>query len=76
VTRRRRRRRKQILDDLKEKTGRWTMKEAILDRIHWRTLFGRDNGTLERQTTEWVNCINRLLFLVTLTMFFVKYKNQ
>jgi len=36
VTRRRGRRRKQPLDDLKEKTGCWTMKEATLDRIHWR----------------------------------------
>jgi len=76
VTRRRGRRCKQLLDDLKEKTGYWTMKEATLDRIHWRILFGRGYGTLERQTTEWVNCINRLLFLVTLTVFFVKYKNQ
>ena len=41
VTRRRGRRRKQLLDDLKEKTGYWKMKEAKLDRIHWRTLFGR-----------------------------------
>ena len=76
VTRRRGRRCKQLLDDLKEKTGYWTMKEATLDRIHWRNLFGEGYGTLERQTTEGVNCINRLLFLVTLTVFFVKYKNQ
>jgi len=41
VTRGRGRRRMQLLDDLKEKTGYWTMKEAALDRIHWRTLFGR-----------------------------------
>ena len=41
VTRGRGRRRKQPLDDLKEKTGCWTMKQATLDRIHWRTLFGR-----------------------------------
>ena len=65
------RRRKQLLDYLKEKTGYWTMEEAKLDHIHWRTLFGRGYETVERQTTECVKCINELLFLATQTMFFV-----
>jgi hypothetical protein len=75
VTRRRGRRRKQLLDGLKEKTGYWTMKGATLDRIHWRPLFGRGYETVEtqKQTTEYVNCIKQLLFLMTKTMFFVIY---
>jgi hypothetical protein len=31
------RRSKQLLDDLKEKTGHWEMKEEALDRTVWRT---------------------------------------
>jgi hypothetical protein len=52
VTRRRGRRRKQLLDDLKEKRGYWKLKEEALDRTLWRTRFGRDYGSVVRQTTE------------------------
>jgi hypothetical protein len=47
VTGRRGRRRKQILDDLEEKRGCWKLKEKTLDRIDrivWRTRFGRGSG--------------------------------
>jgi hypothetical protein len=52
VTGRGRRRGKQVLDDLKEKGGNWTLKEEELDRTLWRTRFGRDYGPVIRQTTE------------------------
>jgi hypothetical protein len=39
VTRRRERRHKQLLDDLKEKTGYWKLKEVALDRAMWRTMW-------------------------------------
>jgi hypothetical protein len=35
---RRERRRKQLLDDLKEKTGYWKLKEEALARTVWREL--------------------------------------
>jgi hypothetical protein len=41
VTGRRGRRRKQLLDDLKETTGYWKLKEAALDGTLWRTRVGR-----------------------------------
>jgi hypothetical protein len=34
-------RRKQLLDDLKETTGYWKLKEEEIDLILWRTRFGR-----------------------------------
>jgi hypothetical protein len=49
--RRGRRRRKQLLDDLKETRGYWKLKEKALDRILWKTRFGRGYGPVERQTT-------------------------
>jgi hypothetical protein len=52
VTGRRVRRRKQLLDDLKEKRRYWKLKEEELDRILWRTRFGRGYGPVVRQTTE------------------------
>jgi hypothetical protein len=48
--RRRRRRRKQVLADFKKKRGYWKLKEAALDRILWRTGFGRDYGPVVRRT--------------------------
>jgi hypothetical protein len=48
VTGRRGGRRKQLLDDLKEKTGYWKLEEEALARILWRTRFGRD-GRFVRQ---------------------------
>jgi hypothetical protein len=42
VTGRRRRRRKQLLDYLEEERSEyWKLKEEALDRILWRTGFGR-----------------------------------
>jgi hypothetical protein len=52
VTGRRGRRRRQLLDDLKEKRRYWKLKEEALDRIVWRTRFGRGYGPVLRQTTE------------------------
>jgi hypothetical protein len=52
ITGRRGRRRKQLLDDLKEKTGYCKLKEEALDRFLWRTRFGRGYGAVARQTTQ------------------------
>jgi hypothetical protein len=52
MTGRREKRRKQLLDDLKEKTRSWKLKEEALDRTLWRTRFGRGYGPVVRQTTE------------------------
>ena len=50
-----RRRRMQLLDDLKEMTGYWKMKEEALDDTLWRTRFGRGYGPFVRHTTERIN---------------------
>jgi hypothetical protein len=50
---RRGRRRKQLLDDLKEATGHWKLKEETLDRILWRTRFGRGYGPVVRQNENF-----------------------
>ena len=52
VTRRQGRRRKQLLENLKEETGYWKLKEDAPDRTVWRTRFGRIYGLVARQTTE------------------------
>jgi len=52
---RRGRRRKQILNDLKENSGSWKLKEKALDRTFWRTRFGTSHGPVARQTVEWIN---------------------
>jgi hypothetical protein len=49
------RRRKQPLDHLKETKGYWKLKAEALDRILWRTSFGRGCGPVVRQTAEWMN---------------------
>jgi hypothetical protein len=42
-----------LLDDRKvEKREYWKLKAEVLDRILWRTGFGRGYGTVIRQTTE------------------------
>ena len=41
MTGRRRRRHKQLMDNLKETREYWKLKEEALDRILWRTRFGR-----------------------------------
>jgi hypothetical protein len=52
VTGRQGRRHKQLLDDLKEIIGYWKLKEEALDRIPWRTRFGRCIGRVVRRTVE------------------------
>jgi len=47
---RRGRRRKQLLDDLKGKTGYSHLKEEAIDLTMWRAGFGRDFGPVVRQT--------------------------
>ena len=46
VTGRRGRRSKKLMDGLKEKLGYWKLKEDALDRIVWRTRFGRGCGSV------------------------------
>ena len=53
VTGRRGRRCRQLLDDLKEKTGYCHLK--VIDRTMWRTRFGRDYRPGVRQKTERMN---------------------
>jgi hypothetical protein len=48
VTERRGRRQKHLLDDLKEKSGYWKLKEEVLDRTLWRTRFVRGYGLVVR----------------------------
>ena len=52
VTGRRGRRHKELLEDFKENTGFWKLKEEALDRTLWRTRFARCYGTVVRQTAE------------------------
>jgi hypothetical protein len=52
VTKIRGRRHKPLLDDLKETTGYWKLKEEGLDRTPWRTKFGKGCGSVVRQITE------------------------
>jgi hypothetical protein len=54
VTGRRERRGKQQLDDLKEMTGSWKLKEEALNRTALRTRFGRGYGRVVRQTTKLI----------------------
>jgi len=46
MTRSRGRRCRKLLDDLQEKRGYCKLKEETLDRIIWRTKFGRGCGTI------------------------------
>jgi hypothetical protein len=52
VTGRRGRRRRKLLDDLKERRGYSHLKEEVLDRTRHRARFGRDFGTVVRQTAK------------------------
>ena len=52
VTRRRGRRGKNLLDDLKYRTGYSHFKEEALDRTMWRNRFGGVFGPVVRQNTE------------------------
>jgi hypothetical protein len=48
------RRRRNLLDDLKEKTGYSHLNEEAVDRTMWTARFGRGFGPVARQTTKWV----------------------
>ena len=50
--RRRAIRRKQLLNDLKENTRYWNLKEEELDRTLWRTRFGRRYQPATRQSRQ------------------------
>jgi hypothetical protein len=52
VTGRQGRRRRNLLDDLKEKSGNFHVKEEALDRTMWRARFRRGFGPVVRQTTK------------------------
>jgi hypothetical protein len=55
VTGRRGRRRKQPLDDIKETTGCWKLKDKTLTWTLWRTRFGRGYGPVLRTITGRIN---------------------
>jgi hypothetical protein len=48
------RRCRKLLDDLKERRGYSHLKEEALDRIMWRTHFGRGFRPVLKQTTKWI----------------------
>jgi hypothetical protein len=48
-------RRKQLLDDLKETTGYYKLKEGTLDRTWCRTGFGRGYENVGIQATKLMN---------------------
>ena len=52
MTGRRGGRRKQLLEALRERKGYCKLKEEALDRTPWRIRFGRDYGTVVRQTRQ------------------------
>jgi hypothetical protein len=52
VTERRGGRRNQLLDDLKEMSGYWKLKDEALDGPLWKGRFGRDYAPVIRQTKE------------------------
>jgi hypothetical protein len=43
---------KQLLDDLREKSSYWKLKEEALDNTLWSTCSGRGYRPVVRQTTE------------------------
>jgi len=49
---RRRRRCKKLLDDLKERTGYWKLKEGAPYLTLWRTRFGRGYEPVVKQSRE------------------------
>jgi hypothetical protein len=52
ATRRQETRHKQLLDNLKDNTGHWKLKEEALDSTLWRTCFGRGYGPVVRQKNK------------------------
>jgi hypothetical protein len=74
VTGRRGRRRKQLLDDFKEKRNYYKLKEEALDRILWRTRFGRGYGPvvdyiMNESTTAQVGIFIQVLHYIALNEF-------
>jgi len=61
VTERRGRRRKKLLDDLEETRGYCKLQDEALDRILWRTCYGRGCGLIVRQTAEWTDDLRTIL---------------
>ena len=58
MTGRRGRRRRQLLDDVKETSAYWILKEEVLDRILRKTGFGRSQGTVVRLLNHCCdNCV-------------------
>jgi hypothetical protein len=52
ITKVRGRRRRRLLNDLRERTGYFYLKEEALDRTMRRARFGRGFGPVVRQTTK------------------------
>jgi hypothetical protein len=48
-------RRRKLLDDLKERREYSHLKEKALDCTMWKARYGRDFGSVVRQTTKWIN---------------------
>ena len=45
----------ELLDDLKEKTRYWKLKEEALDRSLWRIRFGRGHEPVARNDMDRMN---------------------
>ena len=61
VTGRRGRWPRRLLDDFKETRGYWKLKKEALDRIIWRTGFGRGCGPVVRHSAEWMQITHVIL---------------
>ena len=48
VTWRRGRRHQELMYDFKESRGYWKLKDEVLDRTHWRTVFERGYGNCRK----------------------------
>jgi len=62
---RRRRRRRKLLDDLKEKSGYWKMKQEALKRALWRTRFERGYGPVVR---DYVITMMMMMMMIIIIM--------
>jgi len=58
------RRHKQLLDDLKEKTEYWKLKDEALDRTLWRVRFGRGYGFVLKQTKTMNDECSKAVFVL------------
>ena len=59
---RRRRRSRKLLDDLKERSGYWKLKQEALNRALWRTRFERGSGPVVR---DYVITMMMMMMMVT-----------